>query len=114
MPMLKHDWPRGSGRTKFHTVYTIKKVTGVVFGFCCCNYRERRKIKDIEKRKGLPRILINHSLCRHAKLLCKSCVMTKNGCKETGPSCEEDITSKIFLNPKLRKGGGGGRRRRNT
>ena len=33
--------------------------------------------------------------------------MTKNGCKETGPSCEEDITSKIFLNPKLRKGGGG-------
>ena len=33
---------------------------------------------------------------------------TKNGCKETGPSCEEDITSKIFPNPELRRGGGRG------
>ena len=33
---------------------------------------------------------------------------TKNGSKETGPSCEEDITSKIFPNPERRGGGGGG------
>ena len=32
---------------------------------------------------------------------------TKNGCKETGPSCEEDITSKIFQNPNYGGGGGG-------
>ena len=33
---------------------------------------------------------------------------TKNGCKETGPSCQEDITSKIFPSPERRGGGGGG------
>ena len=30
---------------------------------------------------------------------------TRNGCKETAPSCPEDITSKIFPSP---VGGGGG------
>lgn len=44
--MFKHDWPRGSGRTKFHTVYTIKKVAQGCFWSTANAVKERTWRKE--------------------------------------------------------------------